>query len=153
LGDLLAYVSVTDKYKVEDVLNAYLEEQLDRQAFWILREIPELDHEDEKYKGKEVIMEEARSEACFKTTIVGYHLTLFFYSLNKMIMQNADGSPKSLAQLCTYLDDHFGCLNEKDEDEFQQHCQKILEVNNFIKYYNMMNINVPNDEALRERLR
>ena len=35
-----------------DILESYLEEQLDRQAFWILRVVPELDHTDEKYKNK-----------------------------------------------------------------------------------------------------
>jgi len=69
---------------------------LDRQAFWILKEIPELDHEDEKYKGKEVILEEARNEACFKSTIAGYHLTLFFYQFNKLIMTEKSGAPKPL---------------------------------------------------------
>ncbi len=68
---------------------------MDRQAFWILKEIPELDHEDEKYKDKEVIMEEARSETCFKTGLAGFHITLFFFHLNKMIMEQPDHS-KSL---------------------------------------------------------
>jgi hypothetical protein len=56
-----------------------------------LKEIPELDYEDEKYKDKEVVMEEARSEVCFKTGISGFHITLFFYHFNKMIMENAGG--------------------------------------------------------------
>jgi hypothetical protein len=53
----------------------------------VLREIPELDHEDEKYKGKEVILEEARTDVCFKAGISGFHITLFFYYFNKMIME------------------------------------------------------------------
>jgi hypothetical protein len=60
LGDLLSYVSVSQKYTFKDVLPFYLEEQLDRQAFWILKEIPELDHTDEKYKDKDVVVEDAR---------------------------------------------------------------------------------------------
>lgn len=78
LGDFLAMVTVSKKYKFMDVLPNYLEEQMDRQAFWILREIPELDHEDEKYKNKEAVVEEARAEVCFKMGISGYHITLFF---------------------------------------------------------------------------
>jgi hypothetical protein len=60
LGDLLSYVSVSQKYTFKDVLPFYLEEQLDRQAFWILKEIPELDPTDEKYKDKDVVVEDAR---------------------------------------------------------------------------------------------
>lgn len=43
---------VSQKYTIEDILDAYLAEQLDRQAFWIIKQIPELDHTDPKYKGK-----------------------------------------------------------------------------------------------------
>jgi hypothetical protein len=86
LGDLLALVSVSNKYKFSDILPAYLEEQMDRQAYWILKEIPELDHTDEKYKDKEVIVEEARSEICFKTGMSGFHITLFFSELNRLVL-------------------------------------------------------------------
>ena len=52
LGDILAMAIVCDDYSMNDILSAYLEEQLDKQAFWILRVVPELDHTDEKYKNK-----------------------------------------------------------------------------------------------------
>ena len=52
LGDILAMMLVSDRYSFREFLDAYLEEQLDRQAFWILRVIPELDHTDPKYKNK-----------------------------------------------------------------------------------------------------
>lgn len=60
LGDLLSYVSVSQKFKFDDILPAYLDEQLDRQVFWILKAIPELDHTDEKNKDKDLIVEEKR---------------------------------------------------------------------------------------------
>jgi hypothetical protein len=44
-----------------------------------LKEIPELDHEDPKNVDKEIIMEEARNEVCFKTGLAGFHITLFFH--------------------------------------------------------------------------
>ena len=93
--------TISKKFKFGDVLSAYLEEQLDRQAFWILREIPELDHEDPKYAGKEVIVEEARSEVCFKTGISGFHLTIFFSFLNNFII---DQEGRTQKQLCESLD-------------------------------------------------
>jgi hypothetical protein len=82
LGDLLSNVTVSDSVKFSDLLDAYLEEQLDRQAFWILRLIPELDHTDEKYKNKKIILEDARADACFKTGMVGFRITMIFRSLN-----------------------------------------------------------------------
>lgn len=89
---------------------------MDRQVFWILKEIPELDHTDPKYKDKELVVEEARSEVCFKTGISGFHITLFFYNLNKMITE-AEG--KDMNKFCHKLDSHFGTLEGKVEDKFQ----------------------------------
>lgn len=116
LGDLLAFVTVSQKYKIGDILAHYLEEQLDRQAYWILKEIPELDHTDDKYKDKEVIVEEGRSEVCFKTGIAGFHITLFFFFLNRMVMETGD--KKELDKLCATLDSNFGCLPDKTETLF-----------------------------------
>lgn len=90
LGDLLSFIVVSDKYKMADLLNVYLEEQLDRQAFWIIRQIPELDHTDEKNQGKEIIMEENRSEVCFKTGLSGFRMTMVFYELNKLFESRYD---------------------------------------------------------------
>ena len=90
--------------------------------FWILREIPELDHTDEKYKDKEVVIEEARSEVCFKTGLSGFHITLFFFYLSKMVIEK-DG--KNLQKFCGTVDSHFGCLEERDENTFQKKCFEI----------------------------
>jgi hypothetical protein len=85
LGDILSFATVSKKFAIEDILDAYLEEQLDRQAFWIIRQIPELDHTDEKYKGKEIVLEEARNEVCFKTGQVGFNITMIFFTINELI--------------------------------------------------------------------
>lgn len=69
------------QYKLSDVLNAYVEEQLDRQVMWIINKIPELDHTNYSHKDKNIIMEESRSEVCFKVSLTGNHLTLIFYEL------------------------------------------------------------------------
>lgn len=103
LGDLLSFVSVSQKFKFENILPLYLEEQLDRQAFWILKAIPELDHTDEKNKDKDLIVEEKRSETCFKTGMSGFHITLFFFYLNKMVIEKRTGK-KDIGGLCKDLD-------------------------------------------------
>ena len=69
---MLAFIAVSDNFSIKDLLEAYLEEQLDRQAFWIIRQIPELDHTDDQYKGKEVVLEDSRAEVCFKTGVAGF---------------------------------------------------------------------------------
>lgn len=83
LGDLLAFVTVSNKFKFDQMKDGYLEEQLDRQAFCIIRSIPELDHTDPKNKGKTTLMEAHRNETCFKTGLTGFHMTLTVDIINK----------------------------------------------------------------------
>ena len=52
LGVLQTFVTLSNKYKYDDIIEPYIDEQLDRQVFWILNEIPELDFEAKKMKGK-----------------------------------------------------------------------------------------------------
>ena len=98
-----------------DLLNHYLEEQLDRQAFWIIRSIPELDHTDEKNKGKQIVMEEARSEVCFKTGLAGFHMTMVFFELTKLFETRYG---KDLSKFDDEVDKNFGCLPMKVENTF-----------------------------------
>ncbi len=97
---------------MSQLLDAYLCEQLDRQAFWILLQIPELDHTDEKYKGKEVVLEEARNEVCFKTGLTGFHMTMIFNTLCETLEKNFNKN-----NLCEALDNNWGCLPLEIENE------------------------------------
>lgn len=135
---------------MSDLLNAYLEEQLDRQAFWIIRQIPELDHTDEANKGKEVVMEENRSEVCFKTGLTGFHMTMVFYELTKLFESRFD---KKLGQFDAEVDKNFGCLPMEVENAFQEKLKQIKKVDNFKKYYTSIGIDCPDNDALTLRLR
>ena len=150
LGDLLAFIVISGKYQMKDLLEFYLQEQLDRQAFWILRQIPELDHTNPANKGKEMILEESRNEVCFKTGLVGFHMTLIFFSLCEQLESMYKND---MNKLCADLDDNFGCLDQKVESNLQKRFQAIIRVDNFNKYYKWLNINCPDADALSLRLR
>jgi hypothetical protein len=113
LGDILSFATISSKFSLEDVLDAYLEEQLDRQAFWIIRQIPELDHTDDKFKGKEVILEESRNEVCFKTGLTGFHITMIFYTICDLIKNKWKNDHKLITET---LDDRHGCMTEEIEN-------------------------------------
>jgi hypothetical protein len=132
LGDILAFAIVSNKYNLEDVLDAYLDEQLDRQAFWIIRQIPELDHTDDKYKGKQVVLEEARNEVCFKTGLVGFNITMVYYTINELIK---DQFKNNLDGVIAALDTNSGCLPFDLEDAVQIKMKAMKKVDNFNKYY------------------
>lgn len=150
LGDLLSFIVVSNKYKMADLLNPYLEEQLDRQAFWIIRQIPELDHTDEANKGKEIVMEENRSEVCFKTGMTGFHMTMAFFELTKLFESRYN---KKLGDFNSEVDANFGCLPMGSENAFQDTLKQIKKVDNFKKYYTSIGVDCPDNDALTLRLR
>jgi hypothetical protein len=150
LGDILSYATISSKFKLQEILDGYLEEQLDRQAFWIIRQIPELDHTDDKFKGKEVILEESRNEVCFKTGMVGFHITLIFHTICSLVENTFENNHK---KMCEDLDDNFGCLSTDLENQLQAQFKAIKRVDNFNKYYQLLKKDCPNAQALSLRLR
>ena len=140
---------VSDQYSLVDILEPYLEEQLDRQAFWIIRQVPELDHTDEKFKNKAVTLEDAREEVCFKTGLTGFQITMLFYSLTQLLHEKYGRDWQAFE---SSLDDNVGCLDLRVEDELQAKFKAIQRVDNFQKYYQMVGQNCPDSEALRKRL-
>ena len=36
LGDILVFSTLSSKYSYKDIMEAYIEEQLDRQVFWMI---------------------------------------------------------------------------------------------------------------------
>lgn len=131
-------------------LESYLEEQLDRQAFWILRIVPELDHTDEKYKNKLVTLEDAREEVCFKTGLTGFNITMMFFTFTQMFNKRYEG--RNFAAFEAALDDNLGCLPMDMENELQAKLKKIQRVDTFQKYYQWLEMDCPDSEALQQRL-
>jgi len=41
---------LSNKFDYRDFIKSYVDEQLDRQVFWFLQKVPELDFEDKKVK-------------------------------------------------------------------------------------------------------
>lgn len=149
LGDLQALCIISDQYTLKDILEAYLEEQLDRQAFWIIRTVPELDHTDDKYKNKAVTLEDAREEVCFKTGLTGFQITMLFYSLTELLHEKFGNDWQAFE---SSVDDNVGCLDLRVENELQAKFKAIQRVDNFQKYYQMVGQDCPDSEALRQRL-
>jgi len=36
LGDILIFITLSSKFKIKDALNFYVDEQLDRQVYWMI---------------------------------------------------------------------------------------------------------------------
>lgn len=144
IGELLVLLTVSQKYNWDDLKSAYLGEQLDRQVFWVLQELPDLekaDHPD---------LEDAKVEASFKATIVGYRITMLLKQFNTEIIEHHG---KDFAKLNEYLDNRYGQLTTAEEDKFKRKIEEIFNVRGFLKYYQIVGQEIPDKKALAESLK
>lgn len=74
LGSMLAYLLVSNKTKLEDLLPMYLQESIDRQVLWIAKSVPELVNP----KGDENLNQQ-RVNLTFKCEETSYHILCFYY--------------------------------------------------------------------------
>ena len=145
IGDLIVLLTVSKAYKWEHLKEAYLSEQMDRQVFWILKEIPELEKEDG------TIIEDARIEASFKITIVGYRITMLLKLLNSEIIEK---NGKDFEKLNEYLDARYCRLSDGDEETFKKKINEVFEVKGFFGYYDVIEQHeIPDKDTLNKRLR
>ena len=128
LGKLLLSSLFSDKYKFEDIVTPYFEEQLDRQVFWILRKIPELEDDTNTFA-----LDKNRVEVSFATLIVGYRLMMFYHDYYKTLKEEfADR-----AALLTYLEQN-SCklpnnLENKILEKFKDIAENVKDYNGYFK--------------------
>lgn len=144
IGDLLVFLTVSQTYKWEDLKDAYLAEQMDRQVFWILKDIPELEKEGDAQ------IEDARIEASFKSTIVGYRITMVSKLFNTNVIEKYG---KDFGKLNEFMDARYCRLSNEDEVSFKRDIEDVFEVKGFLGYYNIVGQEIPDKKTLSERLR
>ena len=144
LGDLLVMLTVSD-HKIEELLDSYMSEQMDRQIFWILQELPQL---ETLMNSNEV--DDIRGRVCFKCGLVGEQLLLFYYYFLKKIVYN---DVENLDQFAEKLDKNFGNLTDEEIDKHRIEINKILKIDSFNQYYEYLGITPPSKEQLNEKLK
>lgn len=118
---------------------AYCDEQLDRQVLWILKQIPELDFENKKIKGKGNVKESERGRVSFECGKTGFFISLFFVHLQRTFA-NVCGEDKDFNKMVDQMDSNHGCLTFNTENSFQQELFSILKVDDFQKYYKTLGL-------------
>ena len=145
LGDLLVMMALSSEHKIEDLLPGYINEQMDRQIFWILQEIPEF----EKLINTTEI-DDIRAKVCFKCGLVGEQLLLFYYYfIKKMIF----GSGNTLEDFANKLDKNYCNLSDEEIDKHRLEIDKILKIDNFNDFYKYLNLTPPTEKELNEKLK
>jgi len=144
LGDLLVMLSISD-HKIEELLPSYISEQMDRQIFWILQQLPEF---ESLINSKEV--DDIRAKVCFKCGITGQQLLLFYYYfLKKIVYSECD----SLDKFAEKLDKNYCCLTETEIDKHRIEFDKILKIDNFNDFYKYLGLEVPSKDDLNLKLK
>lgn len=150
LGDLLGISLVLDNFDWPKFMDAYLGEQLDRNVFWILQAIPELDEKNADKKGGDAELDENRAEVSFKAQTVGYYITLYYNAFQTTVLKAFNGENTKFDK---QVDAHYGRLAEEMEDDLQGQCENIRRVKNFFQYYAMLGQTKPTPEDMNNRLK
>lgn len=127
LGELLIYLTLTDKYHWEDIKDAFLEEQMDRQIFWILKQFPEMEKDEEK---KKLEFTQEKIEASFKATEVGFRIVMFLKAFNSDLIDK-----QSLKDFAAILDGQYCQVGEGQETGFRQQLKRIMSIRDYMNYF------------------
>ena len=144
LGDLLCYITLSKKFKLEDLLIPYIEEQLDRQIFWIIQLLPEL---ETLITSSEI--DDVKSKVCFKAGIVGNQILLFYsYFIKKILFKDVN----SFEDICMRLDSNYGNISERELENHHKEIVKILKVDSYQEYYKFLNLSPPSDDEMNAKI-
>ena len=142
LGDLLCYVIFSRKYSLRDIVNAYIDEQMDRQVFWIIQLIPEIEKLIDNDK-----IDSARSKVCFKAGAIGNQILLFYNYFERTILSSdIDSTTKT-------LDANYGNFEDNDLSIFTQGTRALLKVDSFEQYYSILGLQSPSEDEINEKLK
>lgn len=148
LGDLLTMLTFSSSHKIEEILESYISEQMDRQIFWILQSLPEF----EKFMTGEndSNMDDIRDKVCFKAGIVGNQILLFYnYFIKKILFKDS----KTSIDIANMLDSNYCNLSNEKIESHRKELQKILKVDSFKDYYTQLGLSVPTEKELNQKLK
>jgi len=118
---------------------------MDRQVLWMLKAIPELEEMEEDKE-----LDDNRINVSYKSTLVGYRLTLFYAIFNEKII-NREGRTRE--QLLKNTDEMYGRLTQSEEDLIQNYCKKINNVKDYYGYFKILGIPFPSKKELFEAIK
>ena len=138
--DMLLNLLVSNKYKFEDVIAAYTEEQLDRQVFWLLKKFPEIEGQ-----GKQSILDDDKLKAFFTGQNVSYRLTCFYKDYSTLLK----GKYESWDKFFTAVE----LNNSKLPDAFENRIQELIfkcynNMHSYNDYWKHVGLNFTGEETL-----
>lgn len=147
LGELISYLSITNKYSWDDICNSLLSEKFCRDSYWIILTYPELAYV--KYEKKEYY--EDRIKKSFIATINDSKLII----INKMLYDNIskpyikDSIDKGIKKYNKY----YGFIPNTIKNDFHNKIKEINKIQSWKDFYQILNIDFPNRYKLSQILR
>lgn len=109
LGVLMACLSVSEKFSIEQIKQALLFESLDRKVLWTSKKVPQL---------LEILkkdLDEANCKLSFETNLQSHQLMLFFYFFINQLLERGQGA-KDLNEIKKEYDNRLCRLDPKIEE-------------------------------------
>lgn len=145
LALIMVYLLFSEKYQFKDVVMTLNDEQLDRQVFWILKKIPELEDDSGT-----IAVDENRVRVTFNSQIMGYLLVCFYHDYIKILREKY----KTWNSMLEHMENHCCKLDDETEDKIQ-HAFFYSEENirDYKAYYEHIGVKINDFEDICIRLK
>lgn len=142
LGEMLCYLAVSNKYSWKDVKDAYLEESVVRNVFWILNRYPELEQESHP----EVTLAD-RLKYSFEVSKVSQKLCSFHQWFLDNVAHPSGMTPDEISKR---YDDNYGRPSNESEDQFLTVVDKINKIASYKDFYTIINKQISEEEIAKQ---
>ena len=145
LALVMVYLLFSEVYKFEDVIKFVNEEQLDRQVFWILKKIPELEDDSGT-----IAVDENRVRVTFNSQIMGYLLVCFYHDYIKILRKKFT----KWNSMLEFMESHTCKLEDDLENQIQKaffNCEDTIK--DYKDYYTHIGVKINNFDDICLRLK
>ena len=142
LGVLLIYSLVAPNAKLIDILPTYFDEQLDRQVFWLLKSIPDLEDESTD-------TDLNRVNVSFKLESTSYQILSFF----SMIIKKFKNAAKTNKDLLKMYEGNYGKMADSFENDIQKETFNILKIDNYDTFFGYIGMKKLSQKEILLKLR
>ena len=142
LGDFIPLLTVSEQFSWFDVRSAYVQENFDRNALWVIKKYPALQNVDRSYSSQSHV-NQSRLNNTFDANRTSVRLLMFHvYFLTNIA--RPDG--RSLNEVTSNYDLFFGRPTTQMKEDLQAHCKRVLAVQNWPDFFRLIGMKVPSPQ-------
>ena len=144
LGDFIPLLAVSENYCWNDVRSAYVQENFDRNALWVIKQYPRLKNPDRGYGSKQIKNMDRLSKT-FDANRTSMRLLMFHvYFLTKIARPNG----RSLKEVTSNYDLFYGRPTSQMKEDLQNYCKNVLDIDGWPGLFRMIGMNPPTPQSV-----